>query len=181
MPFILFFSQQRLLLNTYFGIKEARHDLLFQKDYSPRFKPVLQFPCKWLAWPGAEETTPAFQTFHSYMCAQQAVACSCSFSHLTGLISKLLIEKLTCLEGIHGPTFMDFVGKSQVCIYLKVYVKAYQMKVIVCALFCFGFAFQSQTEFLKIILGIGLGGSSSESRRLYTLSCSSFSLTSWKH
>lgn len=139
MPFTLSFIQQKSPLNTYFGIKEARHDLLFQKDYSSHFKPVFQFPCEWRAQPRAEETSFAFQTFHSFRCVLQAVACSCFFSHLTGLISKLFNKKLTCLEGIHGPTFMDFVGKFQVCIYLELHLKAYQTKMtlVLFCLFCF--------------------------------------------
>lgn len=58
------------------------------------------------------------------------MACSCSFSLLTGLISNLFNKKLICLEGIHGPTWMDFVGKFQVCIYLKLCVKAYSTKML---------------------------------------------------
>lgn len=89
------------------------------------------------AQPGAEQASFAFQTFHSFRGVQQAVACSCFFSHLTGLISNLFHKKLTCLEGIHGPAFMDFVGKFQVCIYLKLYVKAY-WTIMILVLFCLG-------------------------------------------
>ena len=78
----------------------------------------------------AEKTSLAFQTFHSSRRVLQAVACSCSFSLLTGLISNLFNKKLTCLEGIHGPTFMDSVGKFQVCIYLKLYVNACETEMI---------------------------------------------------
>ena len=87
----------------------------------------------------AEKTSFAFQTFHSFRRVLQAGACSCSFSLLTGLISNLFNKKLTCLEGIHGPTFMDFVGKFQVCIYLKLYVKACETEMILACFVWFGF------------------------------------------
>lgn len=74
--------------------------------------------------PELKKVRLAFQLFHSFRCVPQAVACRCFFGHLTGLISDLFNKKLTCLEGIHGPTFMDFVGKLQVCMYLELYVKA---------------------------------------------------------
>lgn len=86
----------------------------------------------------AEKTSFAFQTFHSFRRVLQAGACSCSFSLLTGLISNLFNKKLTCLEGIHGPTFMDFVGKFQVCIYLKLYVKACETEMILACFVWFG-------------------------------------------
>lgn len=83
----------------------------------------------------------AFQLFHSFRCVPQAVACRSFFGHLTGLISDLFNKKLTCLEGIHGPTFMDFVGKLQVGVYLELYVKACQANVIsvLSSLLCFSF------------------------------------------
>lgn len=90
------------------------------------------------------------------------MACSCSFSHLTGLISNLFPKKLTCLEGIHGPAFMDFVGEFQVCIYLKLYGKAYGTTMIL-VLFRFGLVLPSLCSISYDALGIGLGGDSPQS------------------
>ena len=119
-----------------------------------------QFPSSHVshAQPGAEARTFVFQIFHSFRCVLQAVACSCFFSHLTGLISNLF-HRITCLEGIHGPTFMEFVGKFQVCIYLKLYVKAYWTTVIL-ALFCVGFVLPFCHSISQDTLGIGSGGGS---------------------
>lgn len=74
-------------------------------------------------------------------CRQWLVAVSSAT--LTGLISNLFHKKLTCLEGIHGPTFVDFVGKFQVCIYLKLCVKAY-WTIVILLLLCFVLVLPSQ-------------------------------------